>query len=203
MSGVVLLARLTAECNAAGPAAGASGASDVTHRADGARDCPQPQHAQTLSQDSGIHMPHANGHGGERMPGWERWASAVVAGCLFVLAGFVAWKSGQAFALRQAPAATPLGLAVTAASGLITPWFALRKRRLGRILGSRALLGDAACSFACAYMAWTVLAGLALQWLTGIWWLDPLAALGILGFVVREAWESADSARTGEVHVHG
>ncbi|MCL6636996.1 MAG: cation transporter [Alicyclobacillus sp.] len=132
----------------------------------------------------------------------ERAAAAVVAVCLFVLAGFIAWRSGQALALRQGADVGALGLWVAAASSLITPWLAVAKRRLGRHLHSHALLGDAACSMTCAYMAWTLLAGLLLQRWTGWAWADPLLALGILVFLLREAWESAFAAWTGEAHVH-
>ncbi|MCL6443548.1 MAG: hypothetical protein K6T83_08860 [Alicyclobacillus sp.] len=133
----------------------------------------------------------------------ERSASAVVACCLFLLAGMISFKSGQALAVRTATAVSPLGLTVAAASSVITPWLARKKRQLGVLLHSHALLGDAACSVTCAYMAWTLLAGLLLQWAVNWWWIDALAALGILYFVLREAWESAVSAVRGEGHVHG
>jgi len=132
----------------------------------------------------------------------ERIASGVVGACLFTLAGYIAWKSGQSLALRTPLPTSPLGLAVAALSSFITPWFARQKRKYGKILHSHALLGDAACSLICAYMAWTLLAGLLLQWAFGWWWVDPVAAVGILYFVLREAWESAGAAWTGEAHVH-
>lgn len=132
----------------------------------------------------------------------ERAASAIVGTCLFVLAGYVAWKSGQSLALREPLQFQPLGLAVAGLSSMVTPWFAVQKRRFGRLIDSHALLGDAACSTICAYMAWTLLAGLLLQWLFGWWWVDPVAACGILYFVQREAWESLGAAWSGKSHVH-
>lgn len=132
----------------------------------------------------------------------ERIASGVVGVCLFTLAGYIAWKSGQSLALQRPLVTSPLGLAIAAASSLITPWLAARKQKYGKILHSHALLGDAACSLICAYMAWTLLAGLLLQWAFGWWWVDPVAAVGILYFVLREAWESVDAAWSGEGHVH-
>lgn len=132
----------------------------------------------------------------------ERTASGVVGACLFALAAFIAWRSGEALAVHHYVPATTLGIAVAAGSSLITPWLARAKRRLGVKLHSHALMGDAACSMTCAYMAWTLLAGLLLQQALGWWWLDPLAAIGILYFVTREAWESATAAWTGAAHVH-
>jgi divalent metal cation (Fe/Co/Zn/Cd) transporter len=132
----------------------------------------------------------------------ERWAAAIVAGCLFALTAWIAFRSGQALAHRQPAPLGRLGLFVAAASSLVTPWLAMQKRRLGRLLASAALLGDAACTMTCAYMAWVLLAGSFCQAAFGWWWVDPVAALGILYFVLGEAWESFAGARDGRPHGH-
>jgi divalent metal cation (Fe/Co/Zn/Cd) transporter len=67
----------------------------------------------------------------------------------------------------------------------------------GEALGSRALIADSHQTFACWYLSVTTLAGLALNAVFGLWWADPVAALVIVGFRVREARE----AREGE-HEH-
>jgi divalent metal cation (Fe/Co/Zn/Cd) transporter len=65
-------------------------------------------------------------------------------------------------------------------------------------MGSAALKADAACSVTCAYMSLTLLAGLLLNRLFGWWWADPLAALALVYFLVREGREALHEARTGE-----
>jgi divalent metal cation (Fe/Co/Zn/Cd) transporter len=135
-------------------------------------------------------------------PNVERAASGIVGGCLFALAFYISFKSGQALALKETVPVSPVGLGVAAVSSFVSPWFANQKRKFGRILHSHALLGDAACSMICAYMAWTLLAGQLLEWAFGWWWIDPVAACGILYFVLKEALESFTSAWTGEAHVH-
>ncbi|SIS66987.1 cation transporter [Alicyclobacillus vulcanalis] len=132
----------------------------------------------------------------------ERWTSAFVALCLFALAAYVAVKSGQAIRLQTGPSVTWLGLAVALASSVITPWLAVEKLRYGQLLDSPALCGDAMCSFTCGYMSWTLLAGVACNDMFHWWWVDPLAACGILYFVVKEAWESMDAFISGEGHTH-
>lgn len=132
----------------------------------------------------------------------ERLASGVVAVCLFGLAGFIAWRSGQAFATRQPLHLSTIGLCLAAVSSVVSPWLASMKRRVGMRLHSHAMIGDAACTMTCAYMAWVLLLGLFMQWLFGFWWVDPLAALGILYFVLREAWDSFEAAKSGAPHVH-
>ncbi|GGJ09387.1 hypothetical protein GCM10010885_18110 [Alicyclobacillus cellulosilyticus] len=133
----------------------------------------------------------------------ERAASGVVGLLLFGLAGYVAWEAGVRAAAHHQVHATWAGWAVAIASALVTPWLGRQKLRLGRLLDSPALIGDAACSMTCAYMAWTLLASLAFEaWLPGLWWIDPLAALGIVHFALREAWASVAAAWTGQGHVH-
>jgi divalent metal cation (Fe/Co/Zn/Cd) transporter len=47
----------------------------------------------------------------------------------------------------------------------------------------------------CAYMSWTVLAGIIGTFALGWWWIDAVAALGIVYFVVNEGLEAIESAR--------
>jgi len=70
------------------------------------------------------------------------------------------------------------------------PLLARAKTAVAESIGSPALKGDAACSITCAYMAATLLGGLALNALFGWWWADPIAALGIVYFLVREGREA-------------
>lgn len=138
-----------------------------------------------------------------RMSDWvERVASGIVAGALFTLAGYISWKSGVALASHQQVSVSLLGLVVAAIAAVVSPMLAVAKRRVGEQLHSYALIGDAACSMTCAYMAWVLLTGIVLQWAFGFWWVDSVAAVGILYFVLREAWESAQAAWTGQAHNH-
>lgn len=132
----------------------------------------------------------------------ERVASAIVALCLLVLASIIALRAGQALARHAAPAQSWLGLAVALASSIVTPSLAIGKRRLGLALHSHALLGDAACGFTCAYMAWSLLAGVLFKALFGWWWADSATACLILYFVLREALDSGAAAWSGRAHQH-
>jgi divalent metal cation (Fe/Co/Zn/Cd) transporter len=86
-----------------------------------------------------------------------------------------------------------IGLALVAVVGM--PILARTKGNVANAIGSAALRGDAACSLTCAYMAAALLGGLALNALFGWWWADPIAALSIVYFLVREgreAWNGDD-----------
>ncbi len=62
--------------------------------------------------------------------------------------------------------------------------------RLAKAIGSAALRADAAETFTCGYLSLIVLVGLVAQLLFGWWFIDGLASLGVLVFVVREAREA-------------
>lgn len=131
---------------------------------------------------------------GQDAEGLERRAGRIVGALLLALAALVVAAAGRDLILRTQPGATALGLAIAAASTAIMPWIVATKRRVATAIGSRALRADAACGITCAYMAGTALAGLGLRAAFGWWWADPVAALGLVYFLVREGRE----AITGE-----
>ena len=86
-----------------------------------------------------------------------------------------------------------LGIAVVAAVGM--PVLARIKLRLAEQIGSRALRADAMESLTCGYLAWVLLAGLAANALFHWWWVDSVAALVIVPFLLREAKEAVSGHR--------
>jgi len=72
--------------------------------------------------------------------------------------------------------------------------FSRRSHRYQRdpALGSRALRADAVESITCGWLSLVVVAALLAQLVVGAWWVDAVASLGIVWFLVREgreAWE--------------
>ena len=128
----------------------------------------------------------------------ERRAAWVVAYSLFLLALYIVIDS--AFSLithnRAVPSWWGIGLAIAAA--IIMPLLWQGKLRVAKRIGSAALRADAMCSVTCAYMSITLLVGLLLNTFLGWWWADPLAALALVYFIVREGREALHEARTGE-----
>ena len=74
------------------------------------------------------------------------------------------------------------------------PWLAVVKRRIAGHIQSEALAGDAVSSITCAYMAGTVLVGLVFNALFGWWWVENVAALLFLVWLLRETWEAFEEA---------
>ena len=69
-------------------------------------------------------------------------------------------------------------------------WLAGAKKRTGEALGSRALVADAHQTYACWYLSVITLAGLVLNAVFGLWWADPVAALGIVVLLLKEGIEA-------------
>jgi divalent metal cation (Fe/Co/Zn/Cd) transporter len=125
-----------------------------------------------------------------RIEAAERKAGRIVGGALFALAGYVVLQSAATLVLQIKPEPNLLGIALAIAAVVGMPILARVKGNVATAIHSPALKGDAACSLTCAYMAGTLLAGLALNALFGWWWADPIAALGIVYFLVREGREA-------------
>jgi len=65
-----------------------------------------------------------------------------------------------------------------------------RKLTLAETLGSRALKADAAESITCGWLSLVVVAALFVQLAIGTWWVDAVASLGIVWFLIREGREA-------------
>jgi len=120
----------------------------------------------------------------------ERRAAFVAGGLLFAVALYVLVAAALSLAARSGEAFTVVGFIVTVIAFVFMLWLARRKRALATALNSRALRADSAEAIACAYLSLTVLLGLSAQYLFGWWWIDSIASLGVLYFLIREGREA-------------
>jgi len=67
------------------------------------------------------------------------------------------------------------------------PILAGYKLKVAARLNSRALRADAVESITCGYLSIVLMIGLAATWLLGWWWLDSVAALALIPFIIKEA----------------
>jgi divalent metal cation (Fe/Co/Zn/Cd) transporter len=122
------------------------------------------------------------------------WISAVL---LILLCAYVAVTAIGGLVLRIQPERSWLGVAVSAAALIVMPWLAARKRVANQTIQSPALRADIAESITCVYLAGVTLAGTAIDALTGLWWVEYIAALLLLWWLVPEAREALAAARGG------
>lgn len=128
----------------------------------------------------------------------ERRAERIVGVSFLVLASYVAFEAVQTLLNGGQPEVSPVGILLTTLSIVVMLWLARAKLRTGEALASRALIADSKQTFACWYLSFTTLAGLALNALFGWSWADPVAALVICVFLVREGFEAIGGDEDGD-----
>lgn len=126
----------------------------------------------------------------EQIEALDHRAHKLVGVSLFALAAFVAFEATKAPLTREPPSPTLVGIFLTGLSIGIMMWLARAKSRAAVALGSRALQADAFQTTACWWLSIITLAGIGLNALFGWWWADPVAALGMTVFLVREGREA-------------
>jgi divalent metal cation (Fe/Co/Zn/Cd) transporter len=125
----------------------------------------------------------------------EQVATRLSAILLYALAVFIALSSAASLLLRISSAeGSYVGIGILLAAAIIMPWLGRRKRELSAQACSKALRADAVQSSICAYMSWIALAGLALNMVFHLPWIDSIAALALVPLILYEA----NKARKGE-----
>jgi hypothetical protein len=120
----------------------------------------------------------------------EERAQRLVAISFFLLAPYIAVEALRDLLGAGRPGASWAGIGLAIASLVLMPVLGVAKQRIGRRIGSAATAGEGAQNLLCAAMAGALLLGLGGNALLGLWWLDPVAALGIAALAVREGVES-------------
>lgn len=119
----------------------------------------------------------------------DQVATKVIAVSLGALAVWVAGNAVVDLVAGNRPEGSGVGIVLAALSLVVMPLLARAKRRLGPVLGSRAVEADAAQTSICAWLSAVLLVGLTANAVFGWWWADPVAALGIAALAGREAVE--------------
>lgn len=120
----------------------------------------------------------------------EQTARRIAGGLLLALAIYVVASAGWGLWRGTGQAFSWPGLAVALAAIPVMLWLARRKRTLAEQLGSRALRADAAEAVACLWLSVVVIVGMITQLALGAWWIDTLASLAIVWFLVKEGREA-------------
>jgi len=125
----------------------------------------------------------------------EGRAQKAVAVSFFLLAPYMAIEAVRDLAGGHLAGPSTLGIVVTASSLLLMPALGIAKKRLGAALGSGATAGEGGQNLLCAAQAAAVLIGLAATAAFGWSWVDPVIALLLAGWAIREgsrAWRGQD-----------
>jgi divalent metal cation (Fe/Co/Zn/Cd) transporter len=123
----------------------------------------------------------------------ERRAAKIIGVTLYVLAAYVALNS--AYGLFINPRVTDThesawGILIGLVAKIGMPILAAYKLKVAARLHSRALRADAMEAITCGYLSIVLMLGLAATRLFGWWWLDSVAALVLIPFLIKEGREA-------------
>jgi len=124
---------------------------------------------------------------GTGAPGRERRAMRLIGVGFVLLVIYLIAQVVYTVATGGRPAPSGPGLVWTALTFLVMLMLAAGKARTGRALDNPVLTTEGRVTLIDAYLAASVLLGLALNATLGWWWADPLAGLVIVYYGVREA----------------
>jgi divalent metal cation (Fe/Co/Zn/Cd) transporter len=119
----------------------------------------------------------------------ERRVHRFVGFTFLALAGYVIVQAIATLWQQEAPQESWVGIALAGASLVIMPLVSLGKLRAAREIGSAALRAEAKETLACSYLSFALLLGLVANAVAGWWWADPVAALAMVPWLVREGLE--------------
>jgi divalent metal cation (Fe/Co/Zn/Cd) transporter len=127
------------------------------------------------------------GTAGERETKLTEWTTAFLLVSLIPVIGVAAAYS---YLAGVRPESSTLGIAVALAAMLIMPVLWYEKRHIGYASKCLPLIIDAAESSTCFLMSAALLAGLTINYVWRIPWVDYAATVVILAFVAREGREA-------------
>jgi divalent metal cation (Fe/Co/Zn/Cd) transporter len=119
----------------------------------------------------------------------QRRALRLIGGAFLALAAYLTAQSATVLITGYHPGHSALGIGWTAVTAAAMFTLAIGKARTGRALGNQVLITEGRVTLVDGILAVAVLAGLALNAVAGLWWADPLAALVIVFYALREARE--------------
>ncbi len=129
----------------------------------------------------------------------ERKAILFVGATFLLLAAYVFYESVKKLYLHEHPDETLVGILLAIVSLIVMPVLSFYKKKIAAEINSRALRADALETLACSYLSLTLLLGLGANALFGWWWADPVAALAMIYFLIREGLEAVQEGREGVV----
>lgn len=125
----------------------------------------------------------------------ERRALFVVGIAFFLLALYILNEAGSRFYYKEKPEVSVIGLALSALSLIIRPALAVLKFRTAQLLESRAMKTGVVETALNEYLAFALFLGMGLHVWRGWWWADPVAALIMIPFIVREGWHAIEESK--------
>ena len=131
-----------------------------------------------------------------------RTALRLIAISFFVLGAYVGFESVRDLVTADKAGESIVGIVLNAVALVVMVPVAVAQRRTGRALHNEVLVAQSSETWLSNYLSVSLLLGLGLNALFGLWWADPVVALLVAGIAVhegRETWrESGEQNSNGK-----
>jgi divalent metal cation (Fe/Co/Zn/Cd) transporter len=131
----------------------------------------------------------ARGASPERIELSEQRVHRFVGSTFLVLALYVLLQAGWTLFIQETVEESRIGIILAGVSLVVMPLVSWGKLRAATAINSAALRSEAKETLACSYLSFTLLVGLVANALAGWWWADPVAALLMVPWLVKEGME--------------
>lgn len=121
--------------------------------------------------------------------GIEKKATRLVGITFFILATYVLFESIRKLTTVEKSDPSLAGIIISLASIIIMPVLYQQKNKIGKEIGSKALIADSKETLACAFLSLPLFVGLILNYLFGLWQADPIVGIIIVIFFIKEGIE--------------
>jgi divalent metal cation (Fe/Co/Zn/Cd) transporter len=119
----------------------------------------------------------------------ERRVHRFIGGTFLALALYVLIEAGWTLWRGGAAEESAIGILLAGASLVVMPLVSWGKLRTAKVIGSAALRAEAKETLACSYLSFTLFLGLIANAVAGWWWADPVAALCMIPWLIKEGIE--------------
>jgi divalent metal cation (Fe/Co/Zn/Cd) transporter len=120
----------------------------------------------------------------------EQMAIRLVGTSLIALACYVAYEAVTVLYFSESPERSVVAVVIAIVSLVVMPILYALKLRTAAEIKSRSLATDAKQTLACILLSVALLIGTGLHYTAGLWQADPVAALFIASFLVREGYRA-------------
>lgn len=119
----------------------------------------------------------------------EKKAVIFVGVTFIVLSIYVLIESIKKIVTNEIPDLSLPGIMISITSMMVMPVLAYKKYKVGKEIGSRALIADSKETMVCTFLSAALFIGLGAHYLFGFWQADPITGLIIVVFLFKEGYE--------------
>ena len=122
----------------------------------------------------------------------------LIAISFFILAAYVGYRSLSDLITQSKAEVSMIGIIWNIIALAVMVPLAIMQKKTGKAMNNKVIIAQADQTWLSNYLSLSLLVGLGVNALFGWWWADPLIALLLAGYAVREGWEAWQEGNEGK-----